>query len=340
MMFWMTWIGMSVAAPPTCGTWVRTPVAEIQGVMRDPVVSVDEQRRVHLMWYAPEKGVSKYALGGAGRWSVETLGPGRSDMVVDSGIPYLMRNACDQGVCTLNYTWKEKGEWSTREAFSVTTPMTTPALAMGPNGLPHVTYVATVGRSSMVMHASPIEDDWHAERIQTGTTRFGAPDIVVADDGAVHILYTHADGGGQTVWARKEDKVWTRTVTSMSRAQEVAVHWGAIGALYAAYFKDGQRIAIQTPSHGWVDYGQPLSGDGTAAIGREGAPNFVLVQDVRPLKRLEWARWTGTTWESVLVAADPYGFRAVSFTLDSKGCPHIVYQHSQSPKTVYARAEL
>ena len=340
MIWWMAWIGWSFAAPHECGEWVRTPVTEVSGAIRDPILSVSKNGRVHGMWFAPETGQSHYGLLTARGWQIEPLGPGRGDMVVEDGVPYVVQMDCGANDCGITYGWREEKSWKRSEVLRMRGPITTPSLAIGPDGLPHVVYAATVGNSSMIMHASPTYGAWHTQKVTSGTVRLGSPDLAVDKDGNLQMIYTRAELGGRVLWNHHKNKRWTESNTEIGRGREVRILVGDIGANYAAYFLDGQRIAIQTPANGWVNYGEPLAGSGSAAVGPGGAPQFMLVVDERPLKRLEWAWWTGTGWERELVAADPMGFRAASMALDSMGCPHVLYQHSGSPKTVYARAKL
>lgn len=340
MIWWFAWIGWSVAAPNGCGGWVRSQVPEIRGEIREPVLAVSEKGLVHGNWYHPGTGQSQYGLLSGTGWHIENLGRGHSDMLLDKGVAHVVVVDCASKGCTVDVAWREDQKWTRKQALQVEHPITTPSLALGADGLPHLAYAMTVGNASLIMHASPTYGEWHAEKVVTGTARMGPPDLAVDAEGVLHVLFTKERLGGQIIWAHKKEGRWIQQDTGLGRGKEVKLLVGDIGANYAAHFLDGQRVAIQTPANGWVNYGEPLGGSGAVAVGPEGAPQFLLVVDERPLKRLEWVRWTGKGWQRELVAADPFGFRAVAMDLDSRGCPHVLYQHSDSPKTVYARTKL
>lgn len=340
MIVWMAWTALSMGAPEGCGEWVRQPIEGIQEAIRAPQLAIGEDGRIHAVWYAVNTNRTHYGWRAGASWRTTDLGPGRADMVVLGSVPYVAQSSCDADSCVLNYGWKEEDAWTRRDVLSMVGPITTPTLALDSMGLPHIVYGTSVGDASLVMHASPTLGPWHTDKIYSGSTRLGPPDMVADAEGGLHMLFTKSDEGGQILSMTQTKEGWLVERTELGRGREVSLHWGDIGAPYASYFLDGQRVAVRTPKNGWVNYGQPLAGAAVLTVAKGGSPHFLMVVDERPIKRLEWIRWTGRDWQRELVAADPNGFRAFTFTLDRNNCPHILYQHSASRKTVYAHAKL
>jgi len=315
-------------------------VPQAREPIRDLQIHQGTEGTVHALWYSPNLGTSSAAQWNRTRWRVDTLGQGRGDMAVVDDVPYVALTHCGDEDCAVSYGWREESSWSMREAIRVTGPLSPPSLVLGTDGQPHVVYGATVGDASMMMHASTPHGAWHVSELYTGSTHLGPPDLSVRRSGALDMVFTDASDGGRILHGEYVDTSWTVSETSLTRGRSARIHWGSIDAPYIGYFRKGQRVAVKTRDGQWVDYGHPHAGTGPFDVDSRGAPHFLLTVDAPPLKRLEWVRWTGSSWVRELVAADPQGFSAYALTLTPAGCPLVLYQHAGAAKTVFARAGL
>lgn len=337
------WFSLSVAqadTPSLCGEWVRTPVPKANVPVRDVQLHGGKGRSMYALWYAPSDGVTYAGAWDGARWRVEVLGQGRGDMVVVDDIPYVATTACDAASCVVSYGWREDGVWVLREVHNTIGPISAPSVSVDDNGHPHIVYSATVGDASMVMHATTPHGAWHVSTAYKGATHLVSPKVVVGRDDQLHLVVSETDEGGRILYGTRSQDTWVVSATELDRGREAQLVWGAIGAPYIGYFLNGQRVAVRTTDGQWVNYGAPHQGTGSLRVDTEGAPHFLLTVDARPIKRLEWMRWSGTAWHTALVAADPDGFSAAALSLDDSGCPSVLYQHAGASKTVFARSGL
>jgi len=332
-------IGLAHAAPPTCGEWVRDQVQNISGAMEHASIALGQNGRPHIAWYSSADGQTRYAVRGNAGWKVEVVGLGRADFVVDGNIAHLALSHCDSsGKCMVHLGIRERDGWEVRPVLEVSGPISPPSMVVDARGLPHFAYYAIGDGRVRVLHATPVDGVWRQTPVSLESTTVGPPQIMAHPDGSFHVVFDRPHKAHAIVHARwKPGESWKIQSSSPGRGRDLDLLYGDVGALYLGYFRGGQRIAIQTPRDGWVQYGEPRPGTGTVSVGKDGAPQLAVVEDVEPLKRLEWVRWGGAGWDEELVAADPQGFRSVAMALDARGCPHILYQHSDSSITVYAR---
>ena len=340
MFTWLLMIAISRAAPATCGDWVSTTVPGAPGELRDAKIEITERGALYAFWRRAATDALDVGRLTQEGWSITTVGRGHGDFALHDGRPSVVYSNCEGIHCEVHYARPLNGVWSDTLAASFKHPISTPVLSMNASGVPHAAYTQTIGDVSTVMHLSSEFGGWHRATVATSDKRLGPASLVMNAEGEPEIAYTSSHLGGRIHLAKRSKKMWAQESTGLGRGRAIQLEFGAVGANYLAYFLDGQRVAIQTPSHGWVNYGKPVEGRGVLAVDAKGAPQFLVITENRERRDLKWVRWTGRDWSVSPIATDPRGFSTATFTLDASGCPHVLYQHSGSRQTVYARTAL
>jgi hypothetical protein len=225
------------------------------------------------------------------------------------------------------------------------------ALALGPDGEPHVVYQVRHGHGTALAYRSLVEGSFRRALIDAAPAalapeRRGAdPAIAIGPDGAVHVVSVRhrvADGAARAelrhVWHDGErwqfEPVAAVVGGAAGWARASALSMDDSGALHLSFSDPAEgviRHAIRRPSGWQVEVVAPYEADGSVephlALGEGGVAHVVFTSGTVE-RRIVHAVGRGGVYVSETLAADapPPASNQLDVAVDAAGVAHVAFQ--------------